>query len=163
MDELLRDSAWWRQVLRRVRRATGNQAQAEDYLHTAFLRLEEYRSRKEVRNPAAFLVKTAVNIAVDESRHRRVRNEVVGTFVDIMNISDREPLQSEALAARERLLRVREGLAQLSPRTREIFLMHRLDHMKYREIGEHFGITVSAVEKHVAKATLFLAAWTEGW
>jgi RNA polymerase sigma-70 factor (ECF subfamily) len=160
MDDALHDRAWWRQVLRRVRRATGNAREAEDYLHTAFLRLEEYRSRTTVRNPAGFLVTAAVNIAADESRRRHVRNEAAGAFADIMNICDGEPLQTEALVARERLIKVREGLDQLTPRTREIFLMHRLDGMKYREIADHFAISVSAVEKHVAKAALFLANWT---
>ena len=41
--------------------------------------------------------------------------------------------------------------------------MHRIDGLKYREIAERLGITVSAVEKHVAKAALFLACWVEGW
>jgi DNA-directed RNA polymerase specialized sigma24 family protein len=35
--------------------------------------------------------------------------------------------------------------------------MHRVDNLKYREISEIMGISVSAVEKHIAKATLFLA------
>ena len=67
------------------------------------------------------------------------------------------------MAARVRLERVREGLSRLTPRTREIFLMHRLDEMKYREIAERLGISQSAVEKHIAKAALFLAEWAEGW
>ena len=41
--------------------------------------------------------------------------------------------------------------------------MHRVEGLKYREIAAELGITVSAVEKHVAKAALFLAAWVEGW
>jgi RNA polymerase sigma-70 factor (ECF subfamily) len=35
--------------------------------------------------------------------------------------------------------------------------------MKLREISARLGITQSAVEKHVAKAVLFLTEWTEGW
>ncbi len=38
--------------------------------------------------------------------------------------------------------------------------MHRLDDMKYREIAERLGISQSAVEKHIAKAALFLTEWT---
>ena len=67
------------------------------------------------------------------------------------------------MAARVRLERVREGISRLTPRTREVFLMHRLDDMKYREIAERLGISQSAVEKHIAKAALFLTEWTEGW
>jgi DNA-directed RNA polymerase specialized sigma24 family protein len=67
------------------------------------------------------------------------------------------------LAARERLERVRQGLKVLNARTREMFLMHRLDGRRHREIAASFGISCSAVEKHIDKAASFLAAWTEGW
>lgn len=64
---------------------------------------------------------------------------------------------------RERLVRVKEGLAKLPPRTREIFLMHRLAGFKYREIAAQYGISQSAVEKHIAEAVLFLTEWTQDW
>jgi len=41
--------------------------------------------------------------------------------------------------------------------------MHRIDGLKYREVAARFGITVSALEKHVAKAALLLTKWTEAW
>lgn len=163
MKRLPRDRTGWRNLLRMVRRATRNRDDAEDLLHTAFVRLSEYGKSAEIRNPSAFLVRTAVNLAVDEQRHRHVRNELDDSADYLIAISDDQPLQSEALAARERLKRVEAGLAMLSPRTREIFLMHRIDGLKYREIAERLGITVSAVEKQVAKASLFLAGWVEGW
>jgi RNA polymerase sigma-70 factor (ECF subfamily) len=163
MTDIPDDSAWWRTILKRIVRATRNDAQAEDYLHAAFIRLQEYRVDNEVRQPSAFLVRTALNLAVDEHRSQKVRNVASRQLADVFNISDANPLQSEALIARERLRRVREGLDRLSPRTREIFLMHRIEGLKYREIANRLGITVSAVEKHVAKGAHFLVEWVEGW
>lgn len=157
------DRRWWQGVLDRVVRATRGSSQAEDYLHTAFLRLEEYRRANEVQNPAGFLVRAAVNIAADEARRPHARTTEPRPIDDLIEIADAQPLADEVFAARTRLERVKEGLAQLSPRTREIFLMHRVEGMKYREIAAELGITVSAVEKHVAKAALFLAEWVEGW
>ena len=163
MADIPVNSVWWRKILKRVVRVTQNEEQAEEYLHMAFIRLQEYRLRSEVREPAAFLVRTAANLAVDEHRYRKVRAEVSQELADICNVADKQPIQTEVLLARQRLLRVREGLAQMSPRTRQIFLMHRLDGMKYREIATQLGITVSAVEKHVAKGAHFLTEFVEGW
>ncbi len=157
------DRGWWRGLVGRVSRATRGSDEAEDFLHSAFLRLEEYRARREVENPGGFMVRAAVNLAVDEARRDAVRGIADTPIEEMVGLADSGPLQDEVLAARKRLERVRLGLAQLSPRTREIFLMHRLDGLKYREIAETLGITVSAVEKHVAKAALFLADWIEGW
>ena len=163
MGQLPRDGAGWRGLVRRIARATRRPEKAEDLLHAAFVRLEEYRVRNSVSNPAAFLVRTAANMAVDEARHQRVRAEIGRPVHDLVDLADDQPLQHEVLAARKRLERVRAGLMELSPRTREIFLMHRIEGLKYHEIAARLGITVSAVEKHVAKAALFLADWTEGW
>jgi RNA polymerase sigma-70 factor (ECF subfamily) len=150
----------WNRLIREVRSRTRGRADAEDLLHAAYLRLMRYRAQHAVENVAAFLVRTAVNIGVDNYRHDRFTAEVKP---DEVGICENSPLQDEVLAARARLERVREGLSRLTPRTREIFLMHRLDDMKYREIAERLGISQSAVEKHIAKAALFLTEWAEGW
>lgn len=161
--DALGDRVWWRKVLARVARATRGAPAAEDYLHSAFIRLEEYRRTNTVQNPAGFLVRTAVNIAADEARRPVSRTTDARPLDDFLDIADSEPLADEVFAARTRLERVKAGLDSLSPRTREIFLMHRVEGLKYREIAAELGITVSAVEKHVAKAALFLAEWVEGW
>jgi RNA polymerase sigma-70 factor (ECF subfamily) len=150
----------WGRLIRQVRSRTRGRADAEELLHSAYLRLVRYRAQHAVDNIAAFLVRTAVNIGVDNFRHERFIADVAP---EDMAIPENSPLQDEVLAARVRLDRVREGLSRLTPRTREIFLMHRLDDMKYREIAERLGISQSAVEKHIAKASLFLTEWTEGW
>src|SRR3569833_2354057 len=150
----------WDRLIGQVRSRTRGRGDAEELLHAAYLRLMRYRARETVENVTAFLVRTAVNIGVDNFRHDRF---LAGMSPDEMAICENSPLQDEVLAARARLERVREGLSRLTPRTREIFLMHRLDDMKYREIAERLGISQSAVEKHIAKAALFLTEWTEGW
>jgi RNA polymerase sigma factor (sigma-70 family) len=151
---------FWNSLIRQVRMRTRGRADPEELLHAAYLRLLRYRAQHAVENVAAFLVRTAVNIGVDNYRHERFIADVAP---DDVGRAENSPLQDEVLASRVRLERVREGLSRLTPRTREIFLMHRLDELKYREIAERLGISQSAVEKHIAKAALFLTEWTEGW
>jgi RNA polymerase sigma factor (sigma-70 family) len=160
MSDVPLDRQVWNRLIKQVRSRTRGRADAEDLLHAAYLRLLRYRAQHAVENVAAFLVRTAVNIGVDNYRHDRFTAEVKPEDV---GVCENSPLQDEVLASRARLERVREGLARLTPRTREIFLMHRLDDMKYREIAASLGISQSAVEKHIAKAALFLTEWTEGW
>ena len=150
----------WGRLIREVRSRTRGRADPEELLHSAYLRLMRYRAQHAVDNIAGFLVRTAVNIGIDNFRHERFIADVAPE--DVVGAQN-SPLQDEVLAARVRLDRVREGLSRLTPRTREIFLMHRLEDMKYREIAERLEISQSAVEKHIAKAALFLTEWTEGW
>jgi RNA polymerase sigma factor (sigma-70 family) len=155
------DWAERQRLLRRLSRVARDRDQAEDLLQSAFLRLAEYSRHNVVENEAGSLVRAATNIAVDEARRARTRSERGGAMDQLLNISDERPLQDEVLLARERLSRVREAMLRLPERTREVFLLHRFAGLKYRDIAARFGITVSAVEKHVAKATLFLADWID--
>jgi RNA polymerase sigma factor (sigma-70 family) len=152
----------WADLLRRIRRRTRSNQDAEDLLHSAYLRLFAYRAEHEVREPAAFLVQTATNLSVDRHRHaKRTSAMPIESFG--ASLEDNSPLQDEVLCARERLRRVQAGLDSLPLRTREVFLMHRVQGMKLREISAALGISQSAVEKHVARAVLFLTEWTDGW
>ncbi len=161
MAEEPSDRAYWGKLLKLVSRHTRGRSDAEDLLHAAYIRLEQYRTEHAVDNPSAFLVRTATNIAIDIHRHEQLW--APGDVGEDVQQPDDAPLQDEVIEARARLARVKEGLGELTPRTREIFLMHRLHGMKYREIAVHFGISQSAVEKHIAKASLFLTEWTRDW
>lgn len=153
---------YWTDLLARVRRRTRSDRDAEDLLHSAWLRLFAYREEHEVREPVAFLVQAASRIGVDE--HRRTRRIGTAPAEDYAaTLKDDSPLQDEVLAARERLRRVVAGLEKLPPRTRQVFVMHKVQEMKLREIAAELGISQSAVEKHVARAVLFLTEWTDGW
>ena len=153
-------------LVRRVARYFKTGHDAEDLLHDAYLRLAEFRARagaQPIANPDAYIVRAAVNLGIDARRRDRAIDGAVAIETRCRDMEDQAPLQDEVLAARRRLERVQEGLKLLTPRTREIFLMHRLDGLKYGEVAERLGISRSAVEKHIAKAMLFLTEWTEGY
>ena len=159
--ELFGSEIDWRRVIRHIARVTRH-AEAEDLAHVAVVRTLE-RGAGDIANPEAFLVKAAVNQAWDE--HRRARHPASPVPFDpsACFLRDPGPLPDEALETQERLARVRTGLNELPPRTRQVFLMHRFDGLKYMEIAEKLAISVSAVEKHIARAMQFLAEWTKGY
>jgi RNA polymerase sigma factor (sigma-70 family) len=56
------------------------------------------------------------------------------------------------LEARDSLARIEAAMHRMKPKTREIFMAHRLDGLTYCEIAERTGMSVSGVEKQMAKA-----------
>lgn len=157
----LESATVWRRLLGRLRLRVDPQ-EAEDALHTAYLRLERYREARPVDNPEAFLLRAAQNVAIDDFRRRaRIADAPVEVLCE--DRADPQALQDEVLEMRNRLSHIEQGLARLAPRTRQVFEMHRLDGYKYREIAEHLGISQSTVEKDIAKAALFLARWARDW
>lgn len=160
MGGSLIDRAVWDSLVRQIHRCIRGRVDAEDLLQAAYLRFMSYPRRATIDNVQAFLVRTAINIDVDNYRRERFFARIT---TEVRSDAENPPLQDEVLAARTRLKRAEEGLSRLPPRTREILLMHRLEKMKYREIAKRLDISESAVEKHVAKGTLFLGKWMEGW
>lgn len=161
MTDVPLDKDLWATVFRRVARRTRGYAN-EDCVQTAFLRLHSYNAPTSVQNPVGFLIQTAVNAWRDQYRHESYLETTPFGEEEYRTQSD-APLQDDVLIARERLKRVCAGLEHLPDRTREVFLLHRIEEMKCKDIATHLGISPSSVEKHIAKAVRFLTEWSQGW
>jgi RNA polymerase sigma factor (sigma-70 family) len=155
----------WQEVLARVRgalmRRGRSEHDADDLVQEAWVRLACYEKDQVVARPEAFLMRAALNLSIDAHRARLTRGEEV-LVEDVVIIDVSAPTEAVVLA-RERMARLSEGLSRLTETTRSVFLAHRIDGLPYAEIAHDHGITVSTVQKHVAKATLQLTTWMEGW
>jgi RNA polymerase sigma-70 factor (ECF subfamily) len=76
-------------------------------------------------------------------------DELASEFVE-----DRSP--ERVFRGKETLSSVMRSLGELEERTRNIFILFRLENMKQREIAALYGISQSTVEKHVMKAVMHL-------
>jgi RNA polymerase sigma factor (sigma-70 family) len=146
---------------RAVLRRGVSEEDAEELVHDAFLRIEKYERTQEARSREALLVTAAVNLSIDRGR-RRQRSPFV-EIDDLHAIADAMPDPAQIVEQQERLHRAAEGLAQLPERTRRILLKRRLDGLAYAEIAASEGMSVAAVEKQVARATLQLMQWMAEW
>lgn len=150
------------QYVRRMRRILQRRGrtreQAEDLIQEAFLRMQEYCEKGgEVRQPEGFLVRTALRLAMNARRDEH-RDLYVDQSVDELTlVVDTTPAPDEVLAAEQCLDRMREALDAVSRRTRDVFFMHRLDGLSYSQIAEKLGVSVSAIEKHIASALATLS------
>lgn len=149
------------EILKKARRAVIRQGisdhDADELVHEAFLKVEQYQRAHAVQSQEALLVRAAVNLSIDRQR-RSVRMPLVDG-VELHEIADVAPDPARIVEARARLRQVTAGLAQLPERTRRILLKRRLENMTYAEIAASEDMTVAAVEKTVARATLQLMNW----
>jgi RNA polymerase sigma factor (sigma-70 family) len=109
------------------------------------------RTGPEGHTPAALLYTTARNIAF--SRHRHMK--VVAAAAPAVSVGERlrrEQANVEQQASRSQqmqmLLRAVNGLP---PKCRDVFVLRMIEGLSQREIAERLGITVSTVEKHLAR------------
>ena len=155
----------WQDVLSRVRAALlrrgRSEHDADDLVQEAWLRLARYEREQPVERPEAFLMRAALNLSIDAHRTRINHGEEV--LLEDVLLVDATPSAEAALLARERIARLSVCLGRLNDKTRAIFLAHRVDGMSYRDIARNHRLSISSVEKHIAKATLQLTTWMEGW
>ncbi|MEZ0472920.1 RNA polymerase sigma factor [Luteimonas salinilitoris] len=135
--------------------------ETDEAIQEAFLRLQRYRQARHVQEPEAFLVRTVLNAIVDEGRRRSRWRSVPLSDVETLPLVEAGLTPEDVLTGQQRLRTLRTGLEQLNARTREVFLLHRIEGYSHAQIAARMGITVSAVEKHVAKAALFLTEWMD--
>ena len=147
--------------LRRLLRSRGRSIDdTEDLIQEAFLRLQVYCRDKEVGQAEAFLVRTALNLSVDQHRRATTAALVPGAL-DRMQLIDPNPPPDVVCAAQERLQHMRLGLANLSPRQREVFLLNRVEGYSFVQIAQQLGLSISMIEKHAAKAILAMTNWMD--
>ncbi|MGC3981292.1 MAG: sigma-70 family RNA polymerase sigma factor [Steroidobacteraceae bacterium] len=134
----------------------GNRAEAEDLTQEVFYRLLRTPVGEQQRTDA-YVFTIAANLLRDRARHDQrshVReHQTVDEQADILDeglIDQRAP--ERVLAGQQLLDELLSALGTLPERTRDIFVLFRLEGLSQREIAELHGISVSAVEKHVVKA-----------
>lgn len=156
----------FRTVLANARRAVlrkGAPVQdADDLVQEAFLRVARFEQAEKARSPDALLTTAAVNLSIDQARRRRL-SPIVDQMETPYEAADMTPLPDEVLRSQERLRRLGDGLNALPERTRRILLSRRLDGRSFKEIAAMEGMSVAAVEKQVARATMELLKWLDGW
>jgi RNA polymerase sigma-70 factor (ECF subfamily) len=135
---------------RRIRAHVGSSDEARDLVQEAFSRLLGARHGPSLRNPGAFLNRIVRNLLIDRSRRSAARPPLVCLEADT-DIAV-PPDQGRALELEQMRRRYREIVDSLPPRTRDVFLLHRVDELGYRDIAERLDISIRTVEWHVAQA-----------
>lgn len=141
------------------RRVEGSEA--EDLTQEVFLRL--LRKRLPTIPQAAthaYIFKIAANLLRDRARRAATHQQTAHCALEETIEADllAEIDAERVLIGRESLRLVLDALEELDERTRNIFLLFRLEGMRQRQIGEMYGMTAGAVEKRVLKASAHLAA-----
>jgi len=141
-------------------RRTGNPQEAEDLTQETFVRLIGSSTFENADEARAFVFRVASNLLRDRARSQtRLRrfptlplDSVAGDESKLVEDIDPE----RVLISRENLTEVLACLDELGERTKNIFILFRLEGMRQKGIAAFYGISVSTVEKHVMTAVLHL-------
>jgi len=146
-----------RSLTRFFRRRVRETADIEDLVQDVFTRIAGRDSTRPVENLGGYVYQTAASVLADRGRRRWARraDEHVEFDSDIHGEHDLDP--ERVLTGKDDLRAATAALLSLPERTRTIFILHRLEGYKHREIAAQLGISVSAVEKQIVRAVQHLS------
>lgn len=139
-----------------------SRSEAEDLTQEVFMRLLRRPDRHAGRTLGAYVFTIAANLLRDRAKAAAPRP--VQSLDPLLEdgaaapglVESRDP--ERVLAGKETVESVIEALYELDERTRDIFILSRLENMQHRDIARLHGISVSMVEKLMMKAIAHLAA-----
>lgn len=142
------------------RRKSRDQNEIDDLVQEVFLRIAARRSAEVLENVAGYVFQTAASVLADRHRRRTVRHADAHVEFDSDRHSSADFDAARILEARQSLQAAVAALQKLPERTRDIFILRRLEGHAFRDIASRFGISVSAVEKHMVRAVQHLVSTT---
>lgn len=126
-------------------------ADIDDWLQESLLRLCAASLDREVAEPRAYLFRIARNVALGRIEHRKVRDAArLDLEMTARARSESPPMHQVAQTGRD-VQQLHDAIERLPERCREVFVLCKIHGFAHREIADILGISVSTVEKHLAK------------
>jgi RNA polymerase sigma factor (sigma-70 family) len=143
----------------RLRRILPSTHELDDMVAEVMTRAYATENWENVTTGRAYLFTIARNLVIDTAR----RNKVVSfeTIADLELLGGENNIEAQ-LHAREALRQVETIVESLPPQCRRVFILRRIHEKSMLEIAEEMSLSVSTVEKHLAKAiAIVMRAWAE--
>ncbi len=125
---------------------------ATDLAQDVFMRMWEKQLAIEPKGILRLLYKIAGDMFI--SRYRRETLEL--NYRKTLKFNDSDVTPEDRLQYNELKENYAKALAQLNEKQRTVFLMSRMEGLKYHEIAERLNISVKAVEKRMSNTLAYL-------
>lgn len=138
-------------IERLIRARTNSADEAQEVMQELWLRIEQVRPGP-IADPVAYVMRMALNMIVDRllSQERKRMRET--NWVAMQPSAAEFPNQETKVMAADELARVRQLLDQMPATMSRALVMFRLERLAQKDIAAELGMSVSGVEKLLARA-----------
>ena len=134
-------------------RRLSNRDICEDLVQDVFTKIAGRRATGEIENPEAYLMQTASRVLANHLSAKQRRSEDQHFEYQDFAHSPEGFSAERVYIGREDLNELILVLREMPERTRDIYLLCRYDGKKRSEVAARLGISVSAVDKHLIRAS----------
>ncbi|MFT6735157.1 MAG: RNA polymerase sigma factor (sigma-70 family) [Polaribacter sp.] len=126
----------------------------EDIVQETYVRVCQFRTKGEVREPRALLLKTAKNIALDHVKRAEWR--LNSSYEDESMLAENDKRDSNSdpfnqVASDQEFGQFCEIVRELPQQCKKVFILKKVYGYSQKEVAKELGISESTVEKHIAK------------
>ena len=130
---------------------------SEDIVQELFVKLWINREKIEIKeNIPAYLFKSSKNAALNYLRSERNKNSALERVPLDTSCSNEDELDHD-----EFLSSLEKCINKLPARSKEVFLLHRFEGLKQKEISEKLNISVQTIKNQIWKSLQFLRSCVE--
>ena len=123
----------------------------EDIVQEVFFKLWTDKQKINIDTSVkSYLYSAARNTALNYIKHQKVKRQYEKVNNNESNYTEQS--QEAQLIGKELNAKIQSAINNLPTERRRIFLMSRMDELKYKEIAEKLGISIKTVENQMGKA-----------
>ena len=131
-------------LMRHLTRRLGSSEFACEALHETFVRIDGVPDTTEVRSPADYIFRTAINIA--KNRRKAQSYRVSASEIEaLIDVSDETPDPARIAEARSDFKAFERALLELPERPRHVLRMMSLEGKTAQETADHLQVSVRTV------------------
>lgn len=142
----------WAELHRFASHRLGDTVHAADIVQEAYLRLTETAHEAAILDRRAYLFATVRNLVADHWRRDKARLHAPLDTLPPDKAHDLTPSPEQRLLSIEELAVLERAVLGLPPRTREVFRLHKYEHLSYADVAERLGMAKNTVMVHMVKA-----------
>ncbi|RAK52740.1 RNA polymerase sigma factor [Phenylobacterium deserti] len=131
----------------------------EDVIQEAYAVLADLPSVADIQFPRAYLFQVARSVITRHARRARVVSIHLLDDLTQLEQADEEPSPERVAIDRDQLRWLAQAIAAMPAKTREAFVLRRVEGLSQREIARRMAISENTVEKHIARGLRFLIEW----
>lgn len=143
--------------LSRARRMVGDAETARDLVHDAYAKVLIGETWKSISHPKAYVLRIIYNLGLNLIRDARVVPMQQLAARETLLHADSTPDAFQTVAGRQAFDRLLDALEALPSQCRRVVVLRRIHEMAPRDIAQEMGLSLSTVEKHLAKGLALLA------
>lgn len=160
MTERPEKTAWFKAVIlphepelrRRLRRMRA--PDVDDVVAETLARAYATENWRRIDRGRAFVFQILRNLLVDLARRNNIVSIDFVADMERLHLGDGRPSPEAITTARDELRQLQKAIDALPPQARRVFLLRRVHELSPQEIAADMKLSVSTVEKHLAKAML---------